>query len=177
MTPAQLLAGDNAEILQQGLDLLRRLDDRLYAGSDAADPRRGGVGRQFRHLIDFYQCLLGGLDLGRVDYADRERDPRLESDREFAIDALERVIGRLREARLDRHELELWVRMERACLTDGVPMWTRSSLARELQFLLSHTIHHYALIGKELGARGVKFDDGFGVAPSTLRHWTETSRR
>jgi hypothetical protein len=43
-----------------------------------------------------------------------------------------------------------------------------------LQFLLSHTIHHYALIASLLERRGVRVRDelsGFGVAASTLEHW------
>ena len=54
------------------------------------------------------------------------------------------------------------------------PDWCRSSLLRELQFLLSHTIHHYALIASLLERRGVRVRDelsGFGVAASTLEHW------
>ena len=50
-------------------------------------------------------------------------------------------------------------------------------MLRELQFLVSHTIHHYALIGVLLAAEGfdvsLEFPE-FGVAPSTLTHWKET---
>jgi hypothetical protein len=44
-------------------------------------------------------------------------------------------------------------------------------VGRELQYLLSHTIHHYAIIGSILRAQGVEPGPDFGVAPSTLRHW------
>ena len=49
--------------------------------------------------------------------------------------------------------------------------WSRSTLRRELQFLLSHTIHHFALIGLLLSFHGVEPGEEFGVAPSTLKHW------
>ena len=39
-----------------------------------------------------------------------------------------------------------------------------------MQFLLSHTVHHYALIGAILRLSGVEPPAGFGLAPSTLRH-------
>ena len=45
-----------------------------------------------------------------------------------------------------------------------------SSLARELQTLASHTIHHYALIAMAVRAFGVEVDANFGMAPSTLRY-------
>jgi uncharacterized damage-inducible protein DinB len=47
--------------------------------------------------------------------------------------------------------------------------WTRSTVARELQFLLSHTVHHYALVAIRLRLAGREPAAGFGVSPSTLR--------
>ena len=49
--------------------------------------------------------------------------------------------------------------------------WSQTSVRRELQFLLSHTIHHYALIVAIAVRHGiVDFPEGFGVAPSTLNY-------
>jgi len=45
----------------------------------------------------------------------------------------------------------------------------RSSVARELQALSSHTVHHFALIAITLKGYGVEVNPGFGVSPSTLR--------
>jgi hypothetical protein len=42
---------------------------------------------------------------------------------------------------------------------------------RELQFLLSHTVHHYALMALILRLQGFNPAAEFGVAPSTLQHW------
>jgi hypothetical protein len=47
-------------------------------------------------------------------------------------------------------------------------------MARELEFLLSHTVHHYAIVAILCRLQGIAVDDGFGVAPSTLRHRTES---
>ena len=49
-----------------------------------------------------------------------------------------------------------------------------STLGRELEFAVSHTIHHYALVRERL--RGVDFDPRFGVAPSTLEYWRTAAR-
>jgi hypothetical protein len=51
---------------------------------------------------------------------------------------------------------------------DATPDWRCSSLGRELQFLSSHTTHHYALIKLLLDDTGVGLGPEFGVAPSTL---------
>ena len=52
--------------------------------------------------------------------------------------------------------------------------WTASSLDRELQSLISHTVHHYALIAMLLRVSGRQPAADFGVAPSTLRYWEES---
>jgi len=48
--------------------------------------------------------------------------------------------------------------------------WLPSSMGRELQFLLGHTVHHSALIVMIIDGIGLSIPDGFGIAPSTLRH-------
>jgi hypothetical protein len=50
-------------------------------------------------------------------------------------------------------------------------VWAASSLARELQFTLSHTVHHYALIALILRLQGFAPPADFGVAPATLQQW------
>jgi hypothetical protein len=59
---------------------------------------------------------------------------------------------------------------ERSSLT-----WSQSSVTRELQALLSHTVHHYALIALMLQLNGFEVPEELGVAPSTLRRWRETA--
>jgi uncharacterized damage-inducible protein DinB len=44
-----------------------------------------------------------------------------------------------------------------------------STLARELAFVLNHTIHHQAMIGLLASLHGCDVPDGFGYAPSTPR--------
>ena len=49
-----------------------------------------------------------------------------------------------------------------------VPVQT--NLERELLFLQSHTVHHYAIIGAMTRAFGNQTDDEFGVAIATRTH-------
>ena len=55
--------------------------------------------------------------------------------------------------------------------------WSGSTVRRELQFLLSHSIHHYALIATICHANGFPVPEGFGVAPSTLRYRRQQDER
>jgi hypothetical protein len=45
-----------------------------------------------------------------------------------------------------------------------------SSVGRELLFLSSHTVHHWALVAALLRHQGIEPGVEFGVAPSTLDH-------
>jgi len=44
---------------------------------------------------------------------------------------------------------------------------TRSSVCREVAFVISHTIHHNAIVAQLLAGRNLALDARFGVAPST----------
>jgi uncharacterized damage-inducible protein DinB len=166
MIAQQRMAGRNVELLHQGAELLGRIDDRQYA---EAPPDRPGaaVGGHLRHCLDFYRCFLTGLEGGHIDYDGRERDPCLETERERAL-ALLREIAEALEALDADPDLPLAVRQDEEEGAEG--RWGASSLHRELQFLLSHTVHHYALIALLLRGHGVEPPAGFGFAPSTLRH-------
>jgi uncharacterized damage-inducible protein DinB len=60
--------------------------------------------------------------------------------------------------------------LDPAARSDGSAGWTATTFGRELQYLLSHTVHHFALIGVMLRLLGVDPGSDFGVAPSTLRY-------
>lgn len=175
MNLGQHPAAENIVHLEQGERLLRRLDDERY--TDQGDvPFRGGVGSQFRHYIDFYDCFLNGMKESRVDYSCRARNPRVERDRRLAAERIREIIYRL--GRLDGGDLEseIWVKSE-GCESDHeASAWSRSTVHRELQFLASHTVHHHALIVALLARLGFDCGSEFGVAPSTLRHWRQSER-
>jgi hypothetical protein len=166
-------AADNVLCLRQGVELIHELEDGIYAGPPVG--LHHGVGAQFRHCLDFYACFLRGAAASRVDYALRDRDRRVEVDRSHAIRRFETTIRALSELDPACCEEPLHVRLDPPfdpCEPNYERGWCGSSVGRELQFLLSHTIHHYALVAQMLGARGralgERFAD-FGVAPSTPR--------
>ena len=174
MTRQERPAGTNIHYLEQGVELIRRLGDETYA-TCPENPYRGGVGAQFRHCLDFYDRFLQGIESGEIDYSRRERDPQIESDRQYAIARFQAVCAGLTGLTSERCEQPVRVKAEEAA--PGMPEWSSSSPARELQFLISHTIHHYALIAVLLKMQGYEVGrelSEFGVAPSTLSHWKET---
>jgi hypothetical protein len=166
----QLTAGC-VRALEQGLALIERLDDALYSGTGAL-PVQSGVGAHFRHCIDFFEGFLAGIASGRIDYDRRERDPLGARDRAFAATKLRIVISELRSLPVTHGHAGVLVSLEGdADYSPGSTRWCRSTVSREIQFLLSHTVHHYALIALALRLRGFEPGEEFGVAPSTLKHW------
>jgi hypothetical protein len=152
-------------VLRQGAQLLAEIDDETYLFSETG--ATGRIGTHFRHCLDFYKSFLAGARAGKIDYAKRERDAEIEENRRYAIACFELIVAQLESFPIKNANQPLMVKAEDAF----EEIWFPSSLARELEFVRSHTVHHFALIAFKLALRGVKVSENFGVAPSTLRFW------
>jgi uncharacterized damage-inducible protein DinB len=163
----QSLMDDNIQILLQAKELLRQSDDNAYT-----QPMPGlfdyTIGAQLRHCLDAWQCFFNGLTHGRIDYDQRERNLKIETSRPDALALLNQTICYLSSLATNENQLALECRHDSS-------VWALSSLERELQFLLSHTIHHFALIAVMLRAHGIAPPAELGVAPSTLTFWKESA--
>ncbi|MDX2186424.1 MAG: DinB family protein [Opitutaceae bacterium] len=127
------------------------------------------LGGHVRHLLDHYSSYFKSGSEGWIDYETRERDQRLETDPLFAIAVTDETMRLLGVHAEDEGGHHLAVRVEH--LNEGDPGFVApSSYRRELLFLLSHTVHHCALISVCCHSMGIRTPSGFGVAPSTLRH-------
>ena len=161
----------NLHFLRQGVELLRRFDDPSYARPTSDRPRAAGVGPHFRHCIDFYSCFLRDLESGRIDYDRRERRPELETEVAAAITAIEDAMAGLTVLDDAINAREIEVHHDDAPGEESTTAWHRSTVGRELRFLASHTVHHYALIAHLAREHGIEPGDEFGVAPATLEYW------
>lgn len=158
----------NITLLHQGLELLERLSDPAYRDTE---PGRSSVGAQYRHVLDHYRALLEGIPVARVDYDARRRNPEVETDRAAAARDTRDLIDRL--AALAGRPPGAPLAVIAACSADHPGEPQASSLGRELVFLVSHTVHHYAIIKLLLeDPESVAHD--FGTAPSTLA-WQRTA--
>ena len=151
--------------LRQALTLVDQMDDETFSTSPPGlAPHR--VGSHLRHVLEFYECFLDGLETSRIDYDARKRDESIERWRHAASTSIRSIISRLEEVSSFEGDWELAVRMENA----DEDVYLISSVARELQALSSHTIHHFALIAITLRLHGLEVDPDFGMSPSTLRY-------
>ena len=153
--------------LEMGIDLIEQLDNPTY--SDSIDGR-GSIGAHIRHNINFVDMLIDAAISGSADYANRTRDLRIETDRSAASAKLRSLIDALTKVPMNVAELI-------AVISELDPTIEQlSTLGRELEFAISHTIHHYALIRQRLENSGVTCDPRFGIAPSTLEYWRTAKR-
>lgn len=151
----------HVRVLEQGSRLLALVDAQQYRAVSGCG---FSIGAQFRHLLDHYLCFLAGWPHGVVDYARRARDARLEACPETARLVHDEIIRDL--VALPEADMPVGVR----CDEQGRPAAIApSSLYRELDFLLSHTVHHHALIAVLCADMSVPLAPDFGVAPATLR--------
>lgn len=133
-----------------------------YSGQDTSS-----IGIHTRHIIERILCVLEGVNCGTVNYDHRARNQELETCSASAVRVLGEIRSRLAALELDQaHKLQIVesVHQDRAAVA------VASTLERELMSLVSHTIHHLAIIALLARSRGVSVDADIGKAPSTLIH-------
>lgn len=166
MTKSHHLVQENVGLLEQGLDLLQRFDAATYAESP-------WIGPHLRHALDHYAAFFLGLehpDTPTLDYDVRVRDRRIETECQVAQSVIATLIDRFADLDPDDLDRPIRLRAEDAAYEGEIHEYSLSTIRRELQFLASHTVHHWALIAARLAPLGVDLGEEFGVAPSTLAY-------
>lgn len=159
---------ENIAVLQQGERLLQGMDDLIYRRCSET-VFRSSIGAHVRHNLDHYASFLAGLESGEINYEQRQREHVIETDRSAAMMRIGQICSLLEGLTGFRRPLRLRV----LDATSQGYSWANTSVARELEFLLSHTIHHYAIVSIMCRLGGMAIDAELGVAPSTLRYWAK----
>lgn len=126
------------------------------------------IGQHVRHILEFYLLLVSGSFSGTISYDKRERDIRIETEPEFALDVIEKLLKGIDT--LDESQELIF---EGDFTVEGdVQSATQSSVGRELAYCIEHSIHHQAIIKAGLISMGLSGPDyeQFGVAYSTIRY-------
>jgi uncharacterized damage-inducible protein DinB len=160
----------NAHLLMQALTLVQRLQKE-------AKPPFGfsqAVGPHMRHIMEHYMALIDVIDgvSEVIAYDARERDVLLQNVPDMAAAKLQKLIATLLQLRLAK-SWHLDTPLRTTLKTGAVgefEMSVNTSLGRELLFLSSHTVHHFALLHHYAQQAGVDMGADFGKAPATLAH-------
>jgi hypothetical protein len=125
----------------------------------------GTIGEHVRHCLDHVSALVAADPSTTLSYDRRHRGTAVETD---PAEALLQIL-QLKSA------LEAWstrsldepIRVASMISPSGDAVTGWSTLARELAFVVSHTIHHQAIIGVLLAIHGHAVAERFGHSPST----------
>jgi uncharacterized damage-inducible protein DinB len=158
-------AGALRDLLDDLMRLLMTMPARAYTARVAVSS--GTIGGHVRHTLDHVATLVATSLQTEFSYDRRSRGTPVETDPSVAV----REILRLAAA-LDRWSREPSSEMMAvtAMVAPGQSVTGWSSRARELAFVVSHTIHHHAIIALLLEMQGIGIESNdFGYSPSTPR--------
>lgn len=120
------------------------------------------IGEHTRHIIEMFQCLENQFESGVVNYDNRNRDYRIQTDTDFALQCIEDI-----KSKLVKENKNLVLQQ----IVDGEELNIESNYFRELLYNLEHCIHHQALIKVAvLQLEHLQIDEDFGVARSTIEY-------
>ena len=157
------LVESNISTLNEGAKLISLLEDGQY--TQGFKPAfQSTIGAHFRHVLEHYRCFESQQPSSTFCYDLRERDQLLECDAEYALNTINELIAFLETVSDEMTDQIYYVEDEQT----SKPVIT--SLNRELLFLQSHTVHHYAIIAAMTRAFGNQPEEEFGVAIATRTH-------
>jgi len=152
----------NSHLIGQARSFVSGISPMVYTGK--CEPVFSStIGQHLRHCIEHYDELLRAhRECRAVNYADRPRDFLLETDPSEALRRLAATDATLTALGNSASPLKI--------LDAGCECPSESSLGRELQYLVSHTVHHFAIIAIIARHFDLAVPENFGVAPSTIKH-------
>lgn len=156
--------GSLRDLLDEMRSMIERIDDETYV-APAHGRSGGGIGGHVRHCLDHIGAFVTGTRTGLCAYDRRARGTAVETCRVAAIHSILDLDADL--LRLGSHLFEMPVDVETQVDPAGAFLVTTSSVGRELVFVVSHTIHHNALIAHLLDERAIEMGPRFGLAPAT----------
>lgn len=157
----------NQSLIEQAIGLISTIQPSLY-GQCCDEMFSSSIGQHVRHCIEHYDELFMAYDEKRVvRYHARPRKMEVETDSMVAVNRL-RFIGNQLNRIGSKKNTSLKV------ADSGIAEPSKSSLFRELEFLASHTVHHFALITVIANKFRLNVPENFGIAPATLKHREST---
>src|SRR5687768_16082052 len=129
------------------------------------------IGQHTRHIIEMFLCLETGYEEGVVNYENRKRDIRIETDKGFACSLLLKIYSNL-------NKLNKQMVLQASYNEDSDEIIAfQTNYHTEIAYNLEHTIHHMALIKVGISEfSDIQLPEGFGVATSTMKYRKECAQ-
>lgn len=156
----------NVEGLDQGIALLTAMTDEQYC-MRAKPHMHSCIGEHLRHVLDLYYALKDNIAAKMIDYDMRRRGALVESCRLTGLLELRQIKAWLLTLQPHMMNDKLIMSTEVSVVHTDVAQ-VETSLIRELIFVSTHAVHHYALM--DISAKLCDFatPKNMGVAPATL---------
>jgi uncharacterized damage-inducible protein DinB len=138
------------------------LDDYTYVSQG-----NSSIGTHTRHILDRFHCFFAGLQGGCIDYDDRQRDKSIENSLQAATFALASVSRQIEKLDLAEFTGKI-ITVRESVYHQGSSIEIPSTVNRELMGLITHSIHHLAIIAIIAKSFGYPMDNDFGKAASTI---------
>lgn len=166
--PGAARAATTAAALQQLLRVQNSFVGCLAESLYSRAPASGGspIGSHVRHALDHVSALLCGFAAGCIDYDSRQRGGAVEHCAAAALARTRELAEALTQ--LSHSPIDSAVSVRTLLAAAGPVIVAPSSLGRELTFVLSHTIHHHAMMAAVARELGAPVPARFGYAPSTI---------
>ncbi|MFT5880515.1 MAG: hypothetical protein ACI86X_001643 [Moritella sp.] len=156
----------NIEGLEQGITLLTLMTNEQYC-MRARPYVESSIGEHLRHVLDLYLALKRGSEKIIVDYDVRRRGALVESCRRTGLVELKQIKTWLLSLQPD-HMNKTIIISTAVSVVNTLTTQIKTSLLRELVFVSSHAIHHYALMNVTAKLCDFQAPENMGLAPATL---------
>lgn len=159
------------EVIDQALSLISEIDNESL--SQVISPYfSGSIGQHLRHVVDHYVNLFNGIADGLVNYNRRNRFCSVETSIDDCRKAFHDVQAQIVELTAEQLTQTVSVITE-ISISEHDDALVESNVDRELVFISSHAIHHYAMIKIIRQMQGAQVPANFGFAPATLTYLRE----
>lgn len=149
--------------LSNAIFLIDAIDDDIYTNVSVG-PYYSSIGSHLRHALDFFDCIINGLQTNNIDLTARKRDEIVSTNPEAAKAHIYNIQQKLTSFVDVNTDYLLHVTDN---LGDGkvTIMYTLESILAQAN---THATHHYAIISYMLSTLQVNIEiPGFGYNPST----------
>lgn len=156
-----------AQLLRQLGEVISGLSDAQYTLKPVGNVD-GSIGGHVRHCLDHVRAVIGALDSGAIDYDKRRRGTAVETSRCCGLAEIDELVAEITALLPDAMDRTL--SMSVMMSSGEAPIEVTTTVGREMAFVLSHTVHHNALIAAMVRTLGGTLPERFGYAPATVRH-------
>ncbi|WP_395338052.1 DinB family protein [Ningiella sp. W23] len=173
------MSNSYSAILEQAILLLENLSRAEY--QKVIKPHfPSSIGAHMRHVIDHFVAIQSAMathdasSLSHINYNVRHRHNEVEQSPNAALEELEQLQRWLNSLSDDDCKQNVRVTTE-IDISHTKSASCESTLERELIFVSSHAIHHYALIRIICAMQDKTVPEYFGYAPATITHLTQSA--